>query len=842
MSEFFVKHDHKEISRYPVVCRWRPDLYFTVASIVDFQRVEGSSVVFEFPENPLVVPQMCLRFVDIGNVGVTGRHYSSFCMIGQHALSNKKGYWKDQCIELDYELLTSEFGIPKEEIVFKEDVWLGPGAFGNSLEYYVRGLELGNAVFTGFKGTPADYQEYSEKVVDMGAGLERFVWITQGTPTSYDAVFPKVIDKLKESSGFVEELEDRESLLKYFRLAGELDVEQFRLGGDTSRNLLAKSGLPPDFDRKLLSLQAIYSIADHLRTLAFAISDGALPSNVGGGYNLRVLYRRAADFAEKIGLGQDLALFAELHVKELRPMYPELLDHLDDIRNILEVEQRKYSITKIRATKIIESLGKKKGSVNEQSLIQLYDSDGITPETLLSAGIKMEIPSDFYSRVTERHMIQKKEDGAEKSFDLQGLPQTRLLFYENRDLFEFDAKALRIVNGRYLVLDMTSFYARSGGQEPDHGTINGCKVVNVIKSNGIILHELSNFDTSITVGSTLHGIVDSKRRGLIMRHHTATHVLNAAARKVLGSWVWQHSAFKDVDMGRLDITHFAHLTREQVVEIERISNEVVRRNLVVNVSWMPRKEAEKEYGFRLYQGGVVPNKELRIVRIEDWDVEACGGTHCSTTGEIGLIKITKAERVQDGVERLEFVAGEPAVKYVEQLESLLLESATSLETPIEKVPLSILNLKKREESSEHSSRLLSKRLANVMVEEIPKKSKVLGNGVKLFVSGPNEEGLDRDYHLVVGESLLENMPELVYVAFFHEKNMTSLLVFSGTIAQGFGAGAGQLVKSIAESLGGSGGGGKKFAQGGVPSMLRVIPDIEKILRSSMKDSDSTTPN
>ncbi|HKW05904.1 MAG TPA: alanine--tRNA ligase-related protein, partial [Nitrososphaerales archaeon] len=541
VSEFFVKNGHKEISRYPVVCRWRPDLYFTVASIVDFQRVEGNSVVFEFPENPLVVPQMCLRFVDIGNVGVTGRHYSSFCMIGQHALSNKKGYWKDRCIELDYELLTSEFGIPKEEIVFKEDVWLGPGAFGNSLEYYVRGLELGNAVFTGFEGTPANYQEYSEKVVDMGAGLERFVWITQGTASSYDAVFPKVIDKLKDRSEFAEEPEDRENLLKYFRLAGELDVEQFRLGGDSSRNLLAKSGLPPDFDRKLLWLQAIYSIADHLRTLTFAISDGALPSNVGGGYNLRVLYRRAADFAEKIGLGQDLALVAELHVQELRPMYPELSEHVDDIRNILEVEQRKYSITKIRATKIIESLRKKKESVSEHSLIQLYDSDGITPETLLAAGMKMEIPPDFYSRVTERHMIQKKEDGADKSFDLRGLPQTRLLFYEKRDLFEFDAKALRVLNERYLILDMTSFYARSGGQEPDHGTINGCKVVNVIKSNGIILHELSNFDSSITIGATLHGVVDSKRRGLIMRHHTATHVLNAAARKVLGSWVWQHS-------------------------------------------------------------------------------------------------------------------------------------------------------------------------------------------------------------------------------------------------------------------------------------------------------------
>ena len=184
VESFFVKNGHASISRYPVVCRWRDDLYFTIASIVDFQRVMGSKVVFEFPANPLVVPQTCLRFKDIENVGVTGRHFSSFCMIGQHSIPNGKGYWKDECVDLDFRLLTESFGINKQEITFVEDVWAGGGSFGSSLEYYVRGLELGNAVFTEFQGELGNHTTLDQKIIDMGAGLERFAWITMGTPTA----------------------------------------------------------------------------------------------------------------------------------------------------------------------------------------------------------------------------------------------------------------------------------------------------------------------------------------------------------------------------------------------------------------------------------------------------------------------------------------------------------------------------------------------------------------------------------------------------------------------------------------------------------------------------------
>ncbi|MEX0910513.1 MAG: alanine--tRNA ligase-related protein, partial [Nitrosopumilaceae archaeon] len=303
VESFFVQNGHKSVGRYPVVCRWRDDLYFTIASIVDFQRVMGSKVVFEFPANPLVVPQTCLRFKDIENVGVTGRHFSSFCMIGQHSIPNSQGYWKDKCIELDFRLLTEKFGIDKKEVVFVEDVWAGGGSFGSSLEYFVQGLELGNAVFTEFGGDLNNYSVLDQKVIDMGAGLERFAWITMGTPTAYDCCFGPITKNLIEKVGIDAE---PKLLQEYFTaiskgLRESTDLTQVRKNA-TKQTKIDEA----KFNKIIAPLEGIYLIADHLRTLVFAISDGALPSNVGGGYNLRMILRRAVATMDRFGWSLDL--------------------------------------------------------------------------------------------------------------------------------------------------------------------------------------------------------------------------------------------------------------------------------------------------------------------------------------------------------------------------------------------------------------------------------------------------------------------------------------------------------------------------------------------------------
>lgn len=340
-EKFFRSQNHEIVRRYPVVCRWREDLYFTIASIVNFQRVVGNQVVFELPANPLIVPQMCLRFNDIENVGLSGRHYTGFCMIGQTCNADAPGgYWKDRCIDLDFGMLTEGLGIKAEEITFVEDVWMGAGAFGYSLEYFVRGLELGNAVFTEFEGNENDYRVMPNKIIDMGAGLERFSWITMGTPTSYDCCFGPVVSKLVDMTGTDT---DRETLNKYFEsISLKLEDKTAAISGSSSsssiRDLKLLIAKEMKINEEQLSAfvapyEAIYTVCDHIRTLVFAITDGALPSNVGGGYNLRVILRRALSILERLGWRDIIRVddIADLHIDYLKQMYPELEEHREDV-------------------------------------------------------------------------------------------------------------------------------------------------------------------------------------------------------------------------------------------------------------------------------------------------------------------------------------------------------------------------------------------------------------------------------------------------------------------------------------------------------------------------------
>ena len=665
VEEFFVKNNHTSVSRYPVVCRWRDDLYFTIASVVDFQRVMGSKVVFEFPANPLVVPQTCLRFNDLENVGVTGRHFSSFCMIGQHSIPENGGYWKDECVDLDFRLLTQQFGIKKEEVVFVEDVWSGGGSFGSSLEYFVRGLELGNAVFTEFQGELGQHTTLDQKIIDMGAGLERFAWITNGTPTAYDCCFGPVNQILFEKIGIDS---DSEMLKKYFtEIAKEID--HFDDLNQVRRLAVKNAGITEDQIKKIITpLEGMYLIADHLRTLIFAIADGALPSNVGGGYNLRMMLRRINGTINRLNLKLDIDELIDAHIDYLKDTYPELDEKREDVKTILKLESSRYEESKIHMKKKAEKI-REKGAPSVNELITLYESDGITPEYLKEIDAISEIPSQFYSKLSDLHQSEKKK--AITELPLEELPETETLFYKD-DPMEFEAKVIKVL-GDQVVLDRTSFYARGGGQEPDLGTISGFNVVNVDKHANIIVHKLEGGVPK--EGETVYCKVDETRRSNITKNHTSTHIINVSSRGVLGSWIWQHSAFKDDDHARLDITHHSSLTDEQVKQIEDAANQMVKENYPVNIDYYDRGTAEQKYGFKIYQGGVVPVKSVRIVSIEDKDIEACGGTHVKKTGDIELIKITKTKRIQDGVVRIEFVSGPTAFQYVKDQEEKLKKQA-----------------------------------------------------------------------------------------------------------------------------------------------------------------------
>ncbi len=810
VEEFFVKNNHTSVNRYPVVCRWRDDLYFTIASIVDFQRVMGSKVVFEFPANPLIVPQTCLRFKDLENVGVTGRHFSSFCMIGQLAIADKQGYWKDQCVDLDFRLLTEQFGIKKEEIVFVEDVWAGGGSFGSSLEYFVRGLELGNAVFTEFQGELGQHTTLDQRIIDMGAGLERFAWITNGTPTAYDCCFGPITDHLFEKTGIDP---DSAMLARYFTaIARNLetydDLHTVRRHAVTSANLT-----DAQVNRVITPLEGLYLIMDHLRTLIFAITDGALPSNVGGGYNLRMMLRRINATIDKMNIKLDIDELIDLHINYLKDTYPELAAKNQDVKTILRLESQRYVESKSRMSKMADRLKQREQTLSVDQLITLYESDGITPEYLRELSVIEQVPSSFYAKLTELHQSDKKK--MQDHITLEDMPDTETLFYNDDDPMEFEAKILKVFEDS-VILDRTAFYARGGGQEPDRGMIAGCKVVDVNKHGNVIVHKIDDAATTTNLkqGDTASCTVDAKRRQSITKNHTSTHIINASARKVLGSWIWQHSAFKDEDHARLDITHHSSLTDRQVQDIERTANSIIAQDIPVTIQYYDRGAAEQKYGFKIYQGGVVPVKAVRIVSIADIDVEACGGTHVGRTKDIELIKITKTKRIQDGVVRIEFVSGSGAHEYIKED---MMEQTRNEQQMEQQLTKQKLREEKKQKIKEGMPALLEKVLAFDTATTTTTKETInyieitaKNDTIRCFTAS---EQYDEYFHMNFGKKLVKKNPNTVYAGIFQSGPTVRIMVHIGAEASE-NSNATDIAKAISEILGGTAGGNAAFAQGG----------------------------
>jgi alanyl-tRNA synthetase len=669
-EKFFRKNGHASVPRYPVIDRWRPDLFFTVASIQDFQRLDGKNVVFEYPANPLVVPQVCLRFNDIPNVGVTGRHHTSFIMSGQHAFGFPRGgYFKDRCIELNFNFLSKVMGIPEEELTYVEDVWAMPdfSAFGPSMETFSRGLELVNSVFMQFTRTGSSYRELPIKVIDVGWGHERLVWFSHGTHTGYEAVFGPVIRKLQKGAG----LKDSDLFNRYSVIAGGLDMDEVADIRKARQGIAGRLGVTvKELNETVEPMQALYAIADHMNTLLFAVSDGGIPSNVGGGYNLRVLLRRALSFLSEFGFGFTLDKVSELHAARLKPLFPELREGLEPLSRVLAVESERYRNTMQKAGLLVER-ELKGGGLTTKDMVKLYTSNGITPEMIekaaASGGHTFSVPEDFYAELTSLHMAgRKEEDEEELRVDVSGMPETRKLYYEDCYRMMFRAKILR-ASGNWIVLDRTAFYPEGGGQPSDRGTLKigrkECRVTDVRKVGGVILHRTEK-RPALRQGQEVRGEIDWDRRYQLMKMHTCTHLLAGAARKVIGRHVWQAGAQKGLETSRIDLTHYQAFTEEEAGRIGKLVNETIRKNLAVESAELPRSEAEGRYGFVLYQGGASPGKRVRIVRVGGgFDVEACGGTHLKRTGEIGRMKIIRTERIQDGVNRIEFTCGKAAEEF-----------------------------------------------------------------------------------------------------------------------------------------------------------------------------------
>jgi len=302
-------------------------------------------------------------------------------------------------------------------------------------------------------------------------------------------------------------------------------------------------------------------------------------------------------------------------------------------------------------------------------------------------GKAIDVPGNFYALVAERHTQKEQETATirEEKIDLDPhIAPTKALYFDDYTKASFDAKVLEII-GNNVVLDQTAFYPISGGQLSDRGTLNGDKVVDVFKQGPWIVHVLETVP-KFHAGDKVHGDIDFERRLQLAQHHTATHIINAAARTVLGAHVNQASAKKDVDKAHIDVTHYEGLTDEETAQIEGEANKIVKKGIKTHLSFMPREEAERKFGSAIYQGGVAPGKSLRIVEIPGVDVEACGGTHLKSTLEAGKIKIIKSSKVKDGIVRIVFAAGKSADKLADVEKETLDKVAALLKCDVHHVP------------------------------------------------------------------------------------------------------------------------------------------------------------
>jgi alanyl-tRNA synthetase len=573
----------------------------------------------------------------------------------------------------------------------------------------------------------------------------------------------------------------------------------------------------------------------------------------------RLLFRRVYRLLRSLNMDVErLYDIVDMQVDYWGKDYPHIKTMRDEIMEMLKVEEDKFKDTLKRGEGMIARIAadlKANGvkCLPNETLSELYDSHGLPPEIVKEAaeaeGVTVEVPEDFYTLIANRHMqtdkpVEEEEIKTEASLEraVEKLPATEPMYYVDAYVKEFDAKVLKVVDGKHVALNRTYFYPEGGGQPSDQGALIfgdiKAEVVHVQKVGRVILHEIKG-PSAPKEGDTIHGVLDWDKRYTLMKAHTATHLVNGAARHVLGEHVWQHGTQKGVESTRLDISHYRRLTADEIHKIETLANKAVLADMRVTTTWMPRGEAESLYGFRLYQGGAVPGKDIRVVKTGDWDVEACAGTHLKSTGEIGFLKMVYTERIQDGVERLGYAVGIHALKAVQEEELLLWKRSETLSASLEKLDKTAEKLVKELKEANSEKRKLIKELASKeSVINIAETSTVAQeiDGVRLVKRDFLEE-IDVNRMVQTANEIIKHNQATVTLFYGADGKNARVLVMAGKAAMKKGVNAGDVVREVAPIIGGGGGGKPNFAQGGgtKPEKLQdAVKIAEETIRKQLK--------
>lgn len=433
----------------------------------------------------------------------------------------------------------------------------------------------------------------------------------------------------------------------------------------------------------------LYIILDHTRTVLMTVIDGSLPSNNGGGANVRNILRRVFAILEKngwwdlIGGLDGLLEFIQIHKLDLEGIHGEFREY-KSFDQIIRMEHTRWSTTDVEQKKQLQKLLKKQnGNLSIDDWIIALQTWGIPAETIAEIS-KKQIPNNLYYEIAERlERITKAPEVI--LYDTTHLTETKNLYYQDHKLYDFESTVQDVFlnikqNNRpnIVILNESAFYPTSGGQVHDMGTLTldgiTYNVVNCEKVGKSVLHILDQDltqDKETLIGKPVVCRVDEARRSQLRAHHTGTHVVFASCRQVLGPHIWQNGSKNDLGGAHLDITHYAGITKEEELEIENTANRIIQKAYNIKKTFMDKSEAEREYGFSLYQGGIVPGNTLRVVDIEGIDTEACCGTHCDSTAEVGWLKMVRTTRISDGVVRLYYCASEKAMSELNKENNLL---------------------------------------------------------------------------------------------------------------------------------------------------------------------------
>ncbi len=853
--DFFAEKDHLVLPSFSLIPHEDPTLLLIGAGMAPLKPYFTGEKI---PPHPRVVTcQKCVRTPDIEMVGKTARHATFFEMLGNFSFGD---YFKEGAIALAWELVTQGYNLPEEKLyisVYQNDdeaydIWqkkiglpenkifrlgkednfweIGQGPCGPCSElYYDLGFEYGcgrpdcqvgcdcdrfveiwNLVFTQYdRDGEGNYHSLEKKNIDTGAGLERMAMALQNVPSFYE------IDIVKP-------------ILDYFvRLTG------IKYGSN---------------DNEDISLRIL---TEHLRSIIFMVVDGVLPSNEGRGYVLRRIIRRAVRHGRLLGLEKPFLHEAvPLVVEIMKDVYPELQEREDYTVKVVELEEERFQETLEQGLNILNSQItdlEREGSrvLSGDIAFKLYDTFGfpldLTREIIEERNFDLDEEGfkKYLEQQRERaRAAQEKQEDIVLKGDIEKLKDksTEFVGYEKK---ENEGQLLAIFNDSSLlntakegqevniIIDETPFYAESGGQVGDQGVMETEKANVNIKDTrygpfNLILHKGTIVRGEINIGERVKARVDNDKREYICKNHTVTHLLHKALKKVLGEHINQAGSLVSPDRLRFDFTHFAHLKPEEIKEVEEIVNQKIWESNSVEVMETTLKEAKERGALALFEGKY--NEEVRMVKVGDYSLELCGGTHVKSTGEIGLFKIISESGIGTGLRRIEAVSGPGAYKLLTEKEEVLEKVSRELKTEEDRVLSRLESLINSYKELERENQKLLQKLASSKVGDLLSQV-VKVNGIPVLavqVDAPDMEGLRS-----MADQLKDKVQSGVVVLGAAREGKVFLvsMVTRDLIKKGLHAG--EIIGEVAQVAGGGGGGRPDMAQAGAKDESKLPEALEK---------------